>query len=458
MRQPLDRPNFVLINCDDLGYGDVGCYGSSLNRTPALDGMAAEGLRFSDFYMGAPVCSPSRAALMTGCYPRRNGMASYDQNKLVLFPGDAVGLHPSEVTLAALLRRSGYATMLAGKWHLGDQPPFLPTRHGFEEYFGLPYSNDMGRMSEQWPWVPLPLMAGEEVVEEQPDQASLTARYVERAVRFLRAHRNEPFFLYFAHMYVHVPIFAPQIFLQASRNGAYGAAVECVDWSVAALLKELRALGLDSNTLVIFTSDNGSNCRDGGSNGPLRGRKGTTWEGGLRVPCVMRWPGVISPGRTCKAMSTAMDLFPTLAGLAGAAPPGDRRLDGRDLRPLLLNETGAGSPHETFCYYRGSELEAVRAGRWKLHLKGGGLYDLETDLGEQHDVSAEQAEVAGRLHKSADNCRRDLGDAAVGAAGEGCRPIGRVEKPQTLTHYDPSHPYMIAMYDLLEKPPRTKAT
>ena len=242
MREPHDRPNIILVNCDDLGYGDLGCYGSPVNRTPALDRLAGEGLLFTDFYMAAPVCSPSRAAMLTGCYPRRIGMDAYGpERKPVLFPGDAEGLNPDEVTIATLLRRQGYATKLVGKWHVGDQSEFLPTRHGFDEFYGLPYSNDMG-MQIQWPgYPPLPLMEDEAIVQQQPDQATLTERYVEQSVRFLRANRDRPFFLYLAHMYVHVPLFVPEHFLLSSRNGQYGAAVECIDWAMGALLHETTA-------------------------------------------------------------------------------------------------------------------------------------------------------------------------------------------------------------------------
>ena len=448
MRDPLDRPNIILINCDDLGYGDLGCYGSPVNRTPAVDRLAREGMLFTDFYMAAPVCSPSRAAMLTGCYPRRIGMDVYGpEKKIVLFPGDAEGLHPDEVTVGSILRRQGYATMLVGKWHVGDQRPSLPTRRGFDEFFGLPYSNDMGMMI-QWPkYPPLPLMRNDEIVQAQPDQAGLTERYVERSIRFIRDHRDEPFFLYLAHMYVHVPLFVPEHFLVNSRNGPYGAAVECVDWAAAAILHELRQLGLEANTLVIFTSDNGSNARNGGSNAPLRGRKGTTWEGGLRVPCLMRWPGVVPAGARCGEPTTAMDFLPTLSRLAGAAAPTDRAIDGGDITPLIRGEGGARSPYEAFHYYRGDELQAVRSGRWKLHLQSGELYDLADDVGESADVAAAHADVVRELNRLADACRRDIGDALTGAAGDNRRPVGRVEHPETLTHYDPDHPYIVAMYD-----------
>ena len=263
-----DQPNIILINCDDLGYGDLGCYGSQINQSPYLDQMAAEGIRFTDFYMASPVCSPSRGAMLTGCYPPRIGFAEFDGN-WVLFPGDALGLNPEENTIASLLKKQEYATKIVGKWHCGDQKEFLPTRHGFDSYYGIPYSNDMGIQSEKDTHPPLPLLLDEQVIQAQPDQASVTERYVEESVRFIRTNREQPFFLYFAHMYVHLPIYPPDRFIRESNNGRYGAAVQAIDWSVGVLLHELKQLGLDQNTLVIFTSDNGSRARgEGGSNCP----------------------------------------------------------------------------------------------------------------------------------------------------------------------------------------------
>jgi arylsulfatase A-like enzyme len=449
-----DRPNLILINCDDLGYGDLGCYGSAANDTPTLDRLAAEGMRFTDFYMASPVCSPSRGAMLTGCYPRRIGFGSFDNGHWVLFPGHASGLNPAEITIARLLKSRGYATQMVGKWHCGDQPEFLPTRHGFDAYFGLPYSNDMGRQAgRKQPMPPLPLLRDDTVVQQQPDQAALTERYVEECVRFLRANRERPFFLYLAHMHVHLPLYAPRNFLEASRNGAYGACVAAVDWSVRVLLHELAALGLDANTLLVFTSDNGSRGDHGGSNAPLRGRKGTTWEGGQRVPCLVRWPGQVPAGGVCRELATAMDFLPTFARLAGAEPPRDRILDGRDITPLLCAAPGARTPHAAFFYYIRDDLEAVRAGRWKLHVAKGqeslcALYDLEADPAESCDVAAAHPEVVADLQRRLNGCREDLGDARTGAAGRNCRPAGRAANPRPLTEYDPNHPYIQAMYDL----------
>jgi arylsulfatase A len=330
---------------------------------------------------------------------------------------------------------------------VGDQAPFLPTRHGFDEFYGLPYSNDMGMMI-QWPrYPPLPLMREEAIIQEQPDQAGLTERYVEESVRFLRANRDRPFFLYLAHMYVHVPLFVPEHFRADSRNGAYGAAVACIDWAAAALFRELKALGIDGNTLVIFTSDNGSSARDGGSNAPLRGAKGSTWEGGQRLPCIMRWPGVIPGGTTCGEIASAIDFLPTFAGMAGAKVPTDRVIDGRNILPLMRGDAGARSPHEAFYYYRAGHLEAVRSGRWKWRLVPGELYNLERDVGEQTNVAGDNPEVVRSLQALAERGRADIGDLATGTVGSGSRPVGKVENPVTLTQYDPSHPYIVAMYD-----------
>lgn len=474
-----ERPNVVLINCDDLGYGDLGCYGSTRNDTPHLDRMAAEGARFTDFLMASPVCSPSRAAMLTGCYPLRIGFGGRDGGGLggVLFPGWPIGLHPDEVTVAKALKAAGYATMAIGKWHCGDQPDFLPTNHGFDEWYGIPYSNDMGRqvaaegepsddemrtvlegMGVTLPWLrpPLPLMDGTDVVEQQPDQSSLVGRYVERAVRFVRAERDGPFFLYLAHLYVHLPIYVQERFLHQSRNGAYGGAVAAIDWAAGVLLHELRRLGLDERTLVIFTSDNGALATErggSGSNAPLRGAKGTTWEGGQRVPGLMRWPGRIAPGTVVDTMATSLDLFPTIVGLCGASRPADRTTDGADIGGLVGLGSAVPDPDRPFVYILDGSIEAIRSGRWKLHVRKRRrelleLYDLSTDIGETTDVHADHPDVAARLSALLDEARADLGDEATGRVGSGVRPIGRVDDPQPLTTFDPEHPYYAAEYDL----------
>ncbi|HEX2577311.1 MAG TPA: sulfatase [Aquihabitans sp.] len=464
------RPNVVLINCDDLGSGDLGCYGSTANDTPAIDRLAAEGLRFDSFYMASPVCSPSRASLLTGCYPPRIGFGSFD-GLPVLFPGQGIGLADTEVTIAGLLGAAGYRTQMIGKWHCGDQPEFLPNRHGFDHWFGLPYSNDMGRQlhpspdpsqqeagieeAEPFYFNPLPLMYDDDVVEQQPDQASLTERYVAEAVRFIRTSGDDPFFLYLAHLYVHVPLYVQERFARRSRNGAYGAAVAAIDWVTDVLLHELRALGIEHDTIVVFTSDNGSRGVDGGSNLPYRGAKTTTWEGGMRVPCIVRWPGRVAPGGVCDELATSMDLLPTLAGLCGATVPDDRTIDGRDISALWSDPT-TPTPHDAFFYYWMDELEAVRAGRWKLHFAKHGtrftrLHDLVDDPGERVDVVADHPEVVAELEAHAERARASLGDALQDRPGDDRRPAGRVDQPVTLTTYDPDHPYYLAEYDLTDR-------
>jgi len=451
-----EKPNVILINCDDLGYGDLACYGSPVNKTPYLDKMAEEGVRFTDYHVMSPVCSASRAALMTGCYPQRVGING------VLFPRDPKGLHPDEITVAKVLKGQGYRTKIVGKWHCGDQKEFLPTNHGFDEYYGLPYSNDMGVQGEiknDEKRVPLPLLRDDDVIQEQPDQRGLTERYTEECVRFIRDNKEGPFFLYLAHMYVHVPLFVPRRFLRQAANGGYGGAVECIDWVAGVLFDELKRQGLDENTMVIFTSDNGSRARDeGGSNAPLRGHKFETWEGGQRVPFIVRWPGKVPAGRTCDELITSMDLMPTLSRLAGTTEPRDRVIDGKDIRPLLAGEDGASSPHEAFWYYQFKKLEAVRKGKWKLHFaKGkpfteGGeplneLYDLENDIGESHNVFDQHPEVVEELKAEAEKARQELGDALTGQEGSGLRPFGICENPQGLAEYDEDHPYIVACYD-----------
>jgi arylsulfatase A len=468
------RPNIVLINCDDLGYGDLGCYGSTVHATPSIDRMASEGLLFEDFTMASPVCSPSRAAMLTGCYPPRIGFGSLD-GMPVLFPGQGVGLASTETTVADLLRGAGYRTLMVGKWHCGDQPGFLPTDHGFERFFGLPYSNDMGRQTgtpttddgDQLGYPPLPLLVDDRVVEQQPDQTSLTTRYVDEVVGFLREHRDEPCFVYLAHLYVHIPIYAEDRFTEASSNGRYGAGVAAIDDATGAVLDALDDLGLADDTIVIFTSDNGALDRSQphlppsdpdagvGSNRPLRGAKGTSWEGGSRVPAIVRWPGRIAGGRRTTEHASSLDLLPTLAGIAGAAVPTDRAIDGVDIGDLWFDEN-ATSPRVTSAYYVMNDLAAVRDGRWKLHVARHGepvreLYDLATDRGETSDVAGDHPDVVALLEAAADRYRAELGDARLGLVGTGVRPVGRVDDPRPLTAYDPTHPYVVAEYDLPDR-------
>lgn len=445
------QPNLILINCDDLGYGDLGCYGSECNKTPHIDRLATEGMRFTDFYMASAVCSPSRCAMLTGCYPPRIGCGDFDGSG-VLFPGFETGLNPDEATVASCLKQAGYATQLVGKWHCGDQPEFLPTRHGFDSYYGLPYSNDMGLQKVRPKGgVPLPLMRDEAVVQQQPDQTGLTERYVEESVRFIRKNQDKPFFLYFAHMHVHLPLLIAQRFLDQAENGPYGAAVECIDWALGVLLRELEDLGIDDNTMIVFTSDNGSRARgEGGSNGSLRGHKAQLWEGGIRLPCIVRWPGKVPGGTVRETIFRSIDFLPTFCQLAGAPLP-EKTIDGKDFSLVLTGEQERG-PAETFFYYWKHELCAVRKGDWKLWQRRDNeptdeLYNLRDDIGETDNRIDAQPNVVAELRALINACRAELGDSAKDVAGSGVRPIGRVEHPKTLCQYDPSHPYMIAEYD-----------
>lgn len=352
-------PNFVVIFCDDLGYGDVGCYGTHTIKTPRLDAMAAEGMRFTDFYSAAAVCTPSRAALLTGRYPIRSGLTR------VLFPQSQDGLTNDETTVAEVMKGLGYTTACIGKWHLGHLPPYLPTRHGFDYYFGLPYSNDMTVVSRGDP--PLPLMRNEEIVEAPANQDMLTQRYTEEAVRFIERSKDKPFFLYFPHSMPHVPIHCSDAFRGRSRAGLYGDVIEEIDWSVGRVLDALKENGLDENTLVVFSSDNGPwlvKRADGGSAGPLRQGKGSTFEGGVREPGIFRWPGHITAGRVEHTPAITLDLFPTFVRLAGGNMPSGRVFDGKDISPLLLGADSVGD--REFFFYLGEELQAMRSGPWKL--------------------------------------------------------------------------------------------
>jgi len=426
------RPNFIIINIDDMGYADVGAFGSELNRTPNIDRLANEGKKFTSFY-AAPVCSPSRAALMTGCYPKRSLSIPH-----VLFPGNEVGLDPSEITIADLLKTRDYATGIIGKWHLGDQPEFLPRKQGFDYYFGLPYSNDMGPAKDgvksslgdpiptkvrRNPQPPLPLMRNETVLQRvlATDQVRLVEMYTEEAVRFIREHRQHPFFLYLPHSAVHFPIYPGKKFQGRSPHGYYSDWVEEVDWSVGQVLDAVRQSGLSEQTLVVFTSDNGGTKR--AVNDPLRGFKGSTFEGGIRVPMIAWWPGKIRPGTSSDAITGMFDMLPTLGRLAGAKLPDDRKLDGADLWPILSDQPDAKPPHDTFYYFRGLKLEAVRVGSWKLRLAKNELYNLAADIGESTNVAAQNPEVVKGLRQAVAEMDRDLGLTEL---GPGCRPLGRV--------------------------------
>jgi arylsulfatase len=417
------RPNIVMLLADDLGYADLGCYGHPTIRTPNLDRMAREGMRFTQFYAPAPVCSPSRAALMTGRLPIRTGVIR------VLFPRSSVALPDGERTIAQVLGEAGYETACIGKWHLGDRPEHLPTHRGFHFYFGIPYSNDMTKVSpygKPVDYPPLPLIRGDRPVEEEPDQSLLTRRFTEEAVAFIRRTAGrKPFFLYLAYHAPHVPLAASQDFRGKSPRGLYGDVVEELDWSVGEVLRQLEASGLDRNTLVLFSSDNGPGLirrTDAGNAGLLRDGKGTTWEGGMRAPLLARWPGVLPAARTTQAFGTLMDILPTCARLAGAAPPADRPLDGRDLTDVLRGQS-EGREAELF-YYVADRLQAIRQGPWKLHIASNSvtglqqkawqplspplLFHLLHDPSELFDVAAKNPDVVERLLKKIELHRQEI--------------------------------------------------
>lgn len=410
-------PNFIVIFADDLGWGDLGCYGHPTIHTPHLNKMAAEGMKFTSFYSASPVCTPSRAALLTGRLPGRSGMCS--DTRRVLFPDSKLGLPAPELTIAELLETRGYVSACIGKWHLGHLPKYLPTANGFSQYLGIPYSNDMDRMrtaprgraaflKPQIAYWNVPLMRDEQIVERPADQTTITKRYTEAALQFIQEHQDRPFFLYLPHSLPHVPLFRSPAFVGKSRRGLYGDVIEEIDWSVGQILQTLRELDLDEDTLVMFTSDNGPWLifdEQGGSAGPLRGGKGSTWEGGMRVPGLAWRPGHIQAGSICRDTASTMDILPTLCELAGAQTPQDRALDGISLAPAFSCEV-ANVPRDTlqrdaYFFYRGYQLMAVRVGPWKAHLKtqaGYGqpqaethdpplLFHLERDPSEKFNVA-----------------------------------------------------------------------
>jgi arylsulfatase A-like enzyme len=401
-------PNVVVVFTDDQGFGDVGCFGSPYIDTPNLDRMADEGVRLTSFCVGAPICTPSRAALLTGSYPNRVGLGSG-----VLFPDDDEGLAPDERTVADALSAAGYATACVGKWHLGDHERFLPTNHGFDSYLGVPYSNDMGAAHSEGQYRELPLLRDTETVAAPVEQATLTRRYTEEALSFVETHRDEPFFLYLPHTMPHVPLHASEAFDGESYAGDYGDVIEEIDWSVGRLLDRLDELGLSEDTLVVFTSDNGPWLEkgvDGGDAGPLRGGKFETWEGGVRVPAIARWPGEIPAGTVCRELVTAMDVFPTAAALADATLPAERPIDGENVLPLLRDPEGADSPHDYYAYHdAGGNLQAIRnAVGWKLHRDREELYYLPEDVGETVDRYDDHPDVVERLRTAADRIEADI--------------------------------------------------
>lgn len=446
-------PNIVIIFTDDQGYADVGCFGARGFKTPNLDRMAQEGRKFTSFYVSQAVCGASRASLLTGCYANRIGMLGAPSHR------STHGIHQNEVLISEICKQQNYATAVYGKWHLGHHHEFLPLQHGFDDYFGLPYSNDM------WPFHPtskafpdLPLISGNQIVNPKvtpADQVNLTTWYTEHAIDFIDQHHDEPFFLYVAHSMPHVPLFASAKTRGQSEQGLYGDVIMEIDWSVGEILACIKKHQIDDHTLVIFTSDNGpwlSYGNHAGSAGPLREGKGTTWEGGVREPCIMRWPGKIPAGTTCDELTATIDILPTVANLIGAKLPG-HPIDGQDIWPLMAGVAGAKTPHEYYCYYWGNELQCIRSGDWKLHFphsyrsltgKPGNdgtpngytqgktdlaLFHLVEDIGETKDVKDQHPEVVARLQALADKCRQELGDSRLKLKGRGQRIPGQLSIP-----------------------------
>lgn len=453
-------PNVVLILMDDMGYGDLSCYGAVQYKTPNLDGMAREGIRFTNYLSPQAVCSASRAGLMTGCYPNRVGISG------ALFPNSKKGLSLSETTIAELFRQEGYSTAIFGKWHLGDNKEFLPLQQGFDEYFGLPYSNDMwpcnylGQKPDpntfQANCIPLPLISGNDKVGEirtMEDQSRLTTLYTEHAVKFIKSHKNKPFFLYLPHSMPHTPIAASEKFKGKSNAGLYGDVMMEIDWSVGQVLKTLKEEGLDSNTLVVFTSDNGPWRNFGnhaGSSGGFREAKMTVFEGGQRVPCVMWWKGKIPEGAICNSLSSSIDLLPTFAAICGLKAPANK-IDGVNIAGLLTGKSDLTPRRYFYYYYDENSLKAVRRDDWKLVLphqsktyekdipgKDGlpgkvstatfplALYDLRQDPAERYDVKESYPEIMEELQKVAETAREDLGDDLTGNKGKNRRPAGMI--------------------------------
>jgi len=457
----IKTPNIVLIFMDDLGYGDIGANGATNYQTPNIDKMATEGIRFTNFLAAQAVCSASRAALLTGCYPNRIGFSG------ALAPTSTIGINANETTLAEVLKEKGYKTAIYGKWHLGHQKQFLPLQHGFDEYFGLPYSNDMWPVDYDGSPTPeghfkkkayptLPLIQNNEKIEDittLEQQGMLTSRYTEKAVDFIKRNKNNPFFLYLPHSMPHVPINASPRFKGKSQQGLYGDVIMEIDWSIGEVLKALKANGLDKNTLVIVTSDNGPWLNYGnhaGSSGGYREGKGTSYEGGQRVPCVMRWKGTMPEGLVCNKLSSTIDLLPTIAKFCQAKLP-NNKIDGLDISELLKGNLSAEPRKSFYYYYRKNSLEAVRKGHWKLVLAHNGrtyegfqpgndgypgqvnenspvpmaLYDLRRDPGERYDVQKTYPKIVEELLQLAEEAREDLGDDITQKIGKNNREAGK---------------------------------
>ncbi len=437
-----EKPNIVIIFIDDMGYGDIGPFGATKQKTPNLDRMAAEGMKLTSFY-AAPVCSVSRAQLLTGCYGVRIDVAG------VYGPGSKNGLNPAEFTIAERLKEQGYATMCIGKWHVGDQPEFLPAKQGFDHYFGIPYSNDMQAKSTVTGERVVPLLRDDKVAELLTDeqQSRIVERYTDEAVRFITTNKDQPFFLYLPHTAIHTPIYPGEKFHGKSSNGRVGDWIEEVDWSTGRVLDTLRELKLAENTLVIFTSDNGPwliKEADSGSAGPLRGGKGSTWEGGVREPTIAWWPGKIAPGTSVDAITGTIDLLPTAVSLAGGTVPEQPVIDGRDISPLLLGKT-KDSPRGVHYFFSGYHLQAVRKGPWKLafarqnetmgrqalpdaNTSEPRLYNLDQEIGEKTNLAAVHPEIVKELYALGEKMMTEIG----GDNPPGRRPAGKVEHPVML--------------------------
>lgn len=447
-------PNVIIIFTDDQGYQDIGCFGSPDIKTPHLDKMAQEGIKLTDFYAAQAVCSASRAGLLTGCYPNRIGIHG------AFMPNSKQGLNTSETTMAEMLKDIGYKTGIFGKWHLGDNPKFMPNNQGFDEYFGIPYSNDMWPFHPQqgpiFDFDPLPLFENETIIDTLTNQSSLTTQITERSVDFINKNKDSPFFLYIAHPQPHVPLFVSDKFKGKSERGLYGDVIMEIDWSVGQVLAALKENNLDENTIVIFTSDNGPWLNYGDHAGcayPLREGKGTALEGGQREPCIIRYPKKIKPGRVIHLPMMAIDIFPTIAAVTGAKLPGNK-IDGKNIWDIWTGDTTT-SPHEAYYfYYHVNELHGVRYGKWKMYFphkyrtlngrKGGvnglpveyeyntmeqiELYDLSKDISETKDVASENPEVVTKIKSLGDKIRLELGDSLKGPKGKGTRPVGKIEK------------------------------
>jgi arylsulfatase A len=420
------KPSFVLINIDDLGYSETEPYGSKENLTPNISKLAEEGTLFTSYYSACSLCSPSRAALLTGCYAQRVGLGMGCNNEGVIFPGDSLGINSDEITLAEHLKSAGYTTACIGKWHLGDQPEFLPEKHGFDYYFGLPYSNDMWVNNKARVYPPLPLLKDNMVIDtidSEKKQSLLCKQYTDEAISFIEQNKSKPFFLYLPHSFIHGPRYPREKFEQESKNPnkSTGGVISEVDYSVGRIMAALKNLGIDENTMVLFISDNGGVGNT--ANLPLRGHKGTYWEGGFRDPFIVRWPGNIPENKRLDGIVAAMDIYPTIASLAGVPTTKKQVTDGINISDYLTGKTET-PPRELFYFYWRNELSAIRYHDWKLFFNGE-LYNLKEDIGETTDVSAQHPEIVSKINELFEEARKDLGDARLGLNGENCRPSGR---------------------------------